>query len=91
MIQVDCTTFCWSGGKEEGNMVACDNPVCETEWFHFEFAGLKHKPRGKWFCSEACECKCNMESQYNMVHNIYDNILGERFVNAAHAMKIWST
>ena len=26
----DCTTFCWCGGKE-GNMVACDNPMCETE------------------------------------------------------------
>ena len=41
----DCTTFCWCGGKEEGNMVACDNPMCETEWFHFECAGLKCKPR----------------------------------------------
>ena len=57
----DCTTFCWCGGKE-GNMVACDNPMCETEWFHFECAGLKLKPRENWFCSEACECKCNMES-----------------------------
>ena len=57
----DCTTFCWYGGKE-GNMVACDNPMCETESFHFECAGLKRKPGGKRFCSEACECKCNTES-----------------------------
>ena len=61
LLTSDCTTICWCGGKE-GNMVACDNPMCETEWFHFECAGLKLKPRGKWFCSEACECKCNMES-----------------------------
>lgn len=48
------TTYCWCGGEEAGRMVACDNPQCRIEWFHFGCVGLTRKPRGKWFCSETC-------------------------------------
>ena len=29
------TTYCWGHGGESGQMVACDNPQCTIEWFHF--------------------------------------------------------
>ena len=54
--QTDCTapTYCWCGKEESRKMIACDNPECELEWFHYECVGLKRKPRGKWFCCNAC-------------------------------------
>ena len=42
---VQTCAYCWCGGDEEGRMIACDNPGCKVEWFHF---GLTRKPRGKW-------------------------------------------
>ena len=44
------TEWCICGGPEEGEMIACDNPGCVTEWFHFECVGLISAPFGKWFC-----------------------------------------
>ena len=49
------TTYCWCHGEEAGRMVACDNPHCTIEWFHFNCVGLARKPRGKWFCSDKCK------------------------------------
>ena len=54
------TTYCWCRGGESGQMVACDNPQCTIEWFHFECVGLTRKPRGKWFCSERCKRVLNL-------------------------------
>ena len=36
--------------------VACDNPDCPIEWFHFECVGLTEQPRGKWYCRD-CEAQ----------------------------------
>ena len=47
-------TYCWCDGEDVGRMIACDNPSCSKEWFHFECVGLTRKPRGKWYCSESC-------------------------------------
>jgi hypothetical protein len=33
-------------------MVACDNPECPIEWFHFACVGLTEQPKGKWYCPE---------------------------------------
>lgn len=33
-----------------GNMVACDNPDCQYEWFHYDCVGLKEPPKGTWYC-----------------------------------------
>ena len=48
----------WVVVKDDGHivtahckMVACDNPDCTREWFHFDCVGLARKPRGKWYCS----------------------------------------
>jgi len=35
-------------------MVACDNPDCAVEWFHFECVGMTQQPKGKWYCRD-CE------------------------------------
>lgn len=31
-------------------MIACDNPNCPIEWFHYECVGLLEPPVGQWFC-----------------------------------------
>ena len=49
--------YCHCRGPEEGRMIACDNSNCEVEWFHFRCVGLTRKPRGFWYCSEACKLK----------------------------------
>ena len=44
--------WCLCGGPESGNVIACDNPGCPIEWFHFECVGLVDAPSGKWLCTE---------------------------------------
>jgi hypothetical protein len=33
-----------------GEMIACENPNCPTEWYHFECAGLTEAPNVDWYC-----------------------------------------
>ena len=33
-------------------MIACDNPGCPIELFHFECVGFVDAPSGKWLCTE---------------------------------------
>jgi len=40
-----------------GEMVACDNPECRYEWFHFGCVGLDATPRGKWYCPECTKIR----------------------------------
>ncbi|KAK7279140.1 hypothetical protein RJT34_24186 [Clitoria ternatea] len=44
-------TYCFCNQVSYGEMVACDNPDCKIEWFHFACVGLKEQPKGKWYCS----------------------------------------
>ncbi|XP_068661258.1 PHD finger protein ING1 [Aristolochia californica] len=44
-------TYCFCNQVSYGEMVACDNPDCKIEWFHFGCVGLKEQPKGKWYCS----------------------------------------
>ncbi|WJX17302.1 PHD finger protein ing1 [Trifolium repens] len=44
-------TYCFCNQVSYGEMVACDNPDCKIEWFHFGCVGLKEHPKGKWYCS----------------------------------------
>ncbi|KAG0472330.1 hypothetical protein HPP92_016876 [Vanilla planifolia] len=43
-------TYCICNQVSYGEMVACDNPDCKIEWFHFGCVGLKEQPKGKWYC-----------------------------------------
>nr|XP_054760281.1 uncharacterized protein LOC129266454 isoform X2 [Lytechinus pictus] len=31
-------------------MIACDNPKCEVEWYHFTCVGVTKVPKDEWFC-----------------------------------------
>ncbi|XP_020248026.1 PHD finger protein ING1 isoform X2 [Asparagus officinalis] len=44
-------TYCICNQVSWGEMIACDNPDCKIEWFHFQCVGLKEHPKGKWYCS----------------------------------------
>ncbi|KAE8703035.1 PHD finger protein ING1 [Hibiscus syriacus] len=44
-------TYCLCNQVSYGEMVACDNPACKIEWFHFGCVGLKEQP-GKWYCPD---------------------------------------
>jgi hypothetical protein len=38
-----------------GQMIACENPDCQIEWYHFECVGLKEEPVDPWFCPSCRE------------------------------------
>lgn len=44
--------YCSCNGVSYGDMVACDNPDCPIEWYHFGCVGLApgSDPPGTWFC-----------------------------------------
>ena len=44
--------YCYCQRVSYGDMVACDNPDCAVEWFHYECAGVTEPPKGKWFCRD---------------------------------------
>ncbi len=46
--------YCYCQRVSFGEMIACDNPDCAIEWFHFGCVGLSldSRPKGKWFCKE---------------------------------------
>jgi hypothetical protein len=46
----DDETYCVCRGPSFGDMVACDNPKCKLEWFHYGCVGLTRAPRGEWLC-----------------------------------------
>ncbi|KAL4312775.1 hypothetical protein GQ457_01G032850 [Hibiscus cannabinus] len=45
-------TYCLCNQVSYGEMVACDNPDCKIEWFHFGCVDLKDQPKGKWYCPD---------------------------------------
>ena len=48
--------YCTCNRVSFGEMIACDNDRCPTEWFHLECVDLTKVPKKdtKWFCSERC-------------------------------------
>lgn len=44
--------YCVCNQVSYGNMVACDNPKCPLEWFHYACVGITAPPKGKWFCPQ---------------------------------------
>jgi hypothetical protein len=44
-IAEDELTYCYCNGVSYGEMVGCDAPDCEREWFHLECVGLKVAPK----------------------------------------------
>lgn len=46
-------TYCICNQVSFGEMIACDNEDCATEWFHVSCVGLDAPVKGTWFCG-AC-------------------------------------
>ncbi|KAJ7197298.1 hypothetical protein GGX14DRAFT_472237 [Mycena pura] len=46
--------YCYCDQVSFGEMIACDDPRCEREWFHFSCTNLAAAPEGrkKWFCDD---------------------------------------
>ena len=42
--------YCICNRVSYGEMIACDNPDCSIEWFHFNCVGISQMPKGKWYC-----------------------------------------
>jgi chromatin modification-related protein YNG2 len=43
--------YCSCRKGEYGKMIACDNPNCKYQWFHYKCVNIKVAPKGSWFCS----------------------------------------
>ena len=59
--------YCYCGRTSFGEMVACENPFYEREWFHTVFIEEKHLPE-KWYCSE---CQKQRDKTRNPVSRGY--------------------
>lgn len=45
-------TYCVCNQVSYGEMIACDNPGCKIEWFHYGCVGLREPPKGNWYCPD---------------------------------------
>lgn len=54
VLYMNDDAYCFCKLQTPGNMIACDNPNCNREWFHFDCVGLSSQPAGDWYCRE-CE------------------------------------
>ena len=50
--------YCVCNQVSYGDMVACDNPRCPVEWFHYPCVGITAPPKGKWYCPQ-CSSSMN--------------------------------
>jgi len=45
--------YCYCNGPDVGDMVSCDNPECQFQWFHLSCLGLEKLPTTKyWYCPD---------------------------------------
>lgn len=49
--------YCLCNQVSYGEMVACDNPDCMIEWFHYGCVGITAPPKGKWYCPTCSNLK----------------------------------
>eukprot|EP01012_Entosiphon_sulcatum_P042562 TRINITY_DN56625_c0_g1_i1.p1 TRINITY_DN56625_c0_g1~~TRINITY_DN56625_c0_g1_i1.p1 ORF type:complete len:176 (-),score=24.98 TRINITY_DN56625_c0_g1_i1:86-613(-) len=47
--------YCYCRQVSFGEMIACDSPKCEYEWFHFDCLGINQAPKGRWICPYCAE------------------------------------
>ncbi|CAF1099720.1 unnamed protein product [Adineta steineri] len=52
---IDERRYCICNQISYGDMIACDNPTCRREWFHYPCVGIITPPKGKWFCTECTQ------------------------------------
>lgn len=44
--------YCLCNQVSYGDMVACDNEDCPSEWFHYPCVDITAPPKGKWYCPQ---------------------------------------
>jgi inhibitor of growth protein 3 len=54
----DNKQYCFCHRGSFGEMIACDEPTCEVEWYHLNCIGLTIAPEGAWIC-DTCKTKKN--------------------------------
>lgn len=54
-------TYCYCNQISFGEMIGCDNPACDIEWFHYGCVGLSAPPPGKWYCPD---CASRLAKDY---------------------------
>ncbi|XP_069190532.1 inhibitor of growth protein 3 [Procambarus clarkii] len=54
--------YCICNQVSYGDMVACDNPKCPVEWFHYPCVGITAPPKGKWYCPQ-CAAAMNRRAR----------------------------
>ncbi|OLL23546.1 Inhibitor of growth protein 5 [Neolecta irregularis DAH-3] len=42
--------YCFCRDVSYGQMVACENPDCPNEWYHFRCVKMSREPKGDWWC-----------------------------------------
>ncbi|ODV97568.1 hypothetical protein PACTADRAFT_140018 [Pachysolen tannophilus NRRL Y-2460] len=49
--------YCYCRTGDSGKMIACDNPKCKIEWFHYKCLGFKtnEKVPDTWYCKPCTE------------------------------------
>ena len=52
---IDERRYCFCNEMSYGDMIACDNPDCSREWFHYSCVGIITPPKGKWFCADCIQ------------------------------------
>lgn len=59
----DDELYCFCQQVSFGAMVACDNPNCKYEWFHYSCVGLKAQPDGVWYCPDCRKDRANRKER----------------------------
>lgn len=53
--------YCYCGSGSHGEMVECEDPFCEREWFHRSCITDKTLPE-QWFCNDCKKLKEKLKS-----------------------------
>lgn len=59
----DDELYCFCQQVSFGAMVACDNPNCKYEWFHYSCVGLSAQPDGVWYCPDCRKDRSNRKER----------------------------
>lgn len=60
---IDERRYCFCNEMSYGDMIACDNPTCRREWFHYPCVGIVTPPKGKWFCTDCMQLQQQQQQQ----------------------------
>ncbi|XP_065183339.1 inhibitor of growth protein 3-like [Sycon ciliatum] len=61
--------YCICNQISYGDMVACDNPTCPIEWFHYPCVNLSSEPVGKWYCPKCAPLVANPKTKKKHHHH----------------------